>query len=72
MRCSYLPPLAAFGSSSVLRDAKPGIDVILSQAYHAGFNMGTNCAEAVNFAPPDWLPWGESWTAMAFWGSGGL
>ncbi|KAI9103186.1 hypothetical protein DFS34DRAFT_356513 [Phlyctochytrium arcticum] len=47
------------GVDVVAIDQRPGEFVItFPRSYHAGFNHGYNFAEAVNFALPNWLPFG--------------
>mmetsp|Transcript_2975 Transcript_2975/g.5686 ORF Transcript_2975/g.5686 Transcript_2975/m.5686 type:complete len:850 (-) Transcript_2975:1097-3646(-) len=42
----------------------PGEFIItFPQAYHGGFSLGFNCAEAVNFATVDWLPFARASSA---------
>jgi histone demethylase JARID1 len=49
----------------------PGSFVVtFPDAYHAGFNSGFNVAEAVNFAAPDWLPFGSSSVVRYRWVAG--
>ena len=60
---TLLPPdrLRQAGVNVYALDQRAGQFVItFPQAYHAGFNHGFNFNEAVNFAPSDWEPFGQS------------
>ena len=60
---TILPPdqLRKAGVEVYALDQRAGEFVItFPQAYHAGFNHGFNFNEAVNFAPADWEPFGET------------
>ena len=52
--------LKVYGVPFVQARQKPGEFIVLnSAAYHTGFNLGFNCAEAVNFALPQWMEIGR-------------
>lgn len=60
---TLLPPekLKKAGVRVYALDQRAGQFVItFPEAYHAGFNHGFNFNEAVNFAPSDWEPFGDS------------
>ncbi|KAF6210416.1 hypothetical protein GE061_013522 [Apolygus lucorum] len=53
--------LMDYGLTIFRTDQKAGEFVVtFPRAYHAGFNQGFNFAEAVNFAPADWIPIGRA------------
>jgi len=60
---TLLPPdvLKNAGVNVYAVDQRAGeLVVTYPQSYHAGFNHGFNFNEAVNFAPSDWEPFGQS------------
>ncbi|CAG8587699.1 6134_t:CDS:2, partial [Ambispora gerdemannii] len=52
--------LVKAGVKVVAIDQRPNQFIVTyPRAYHAGFNHGFNMNEAVNFALPDWVPYGQ-------------
>lgn len=53
--------LKSFNIPFVQAKQRAGEFIVLNAAaYHAGFNTGFNCAEAINFALESWLPVGKN------------
>jgi len=68
IRCQHLVQVTQFSPSLLKSEGVPVYRCVqhegefvltFPRAYHAGFNCGFNCAEAVNVAPIDWLPIGQ-------------
>ncbi|KAF6163245.1 hypothetical protein GIB67_025109 [Kingdonia uniflora] len=56
------PSIIIFEGVPAYRCIQNPWEFILSfpRAYHSGFNCGFNCADTVNVAPLDWLPYGKN------------
>ena len=51
--------LKTYGIRYVCAIQRPNEFIVLNAtAYHSGYNLGFNCAEAVNFALENWIPLG--------------